>query len=64
MKKLKETTAKTILEQIDSFVERHKLDEKAKQELIKMSKNSYCLGSSDLFKIMEKSYEGKYNSEK
>jgi hypothetical protein len=56
MKKLKETTAKTILEQIDSFVEKHKLDKKAKEELIKMSKNSYCLGSSDLFKIMEKSY--------
>ena len=56
MKKIKETTHKTILEDIDSLVERHKLDEKAKQELIKMSKNSYCLGSADLFKIMEKRY--------
>ena len=56
MKNIKETTAKTILEQIDSFVERYKLNEQAKQELIKMSKNSYCLGSADLFKIMEKSY--------
>jgi len=54
--KRKETTTKTILEQIDIFVQMYKLDEQAKQELIKMSKNSYCLGSSDLFKIMEKSY--------
>jgi restriction endonuclease Mrr len=56
MKKLKEITSKTILEQIDSFIEKYKLDEKAKEELIKMSKNSYCLGSADLFKIMEKRY--------
>ena len=56
MSKLKETTSKSILEEIDSFVERYKLDEKAKQELIKMSKHSYCLGSADLFKTIKKSY--------
>lgn len=54
MKKLKEINAKSVLEYIDELIEKYKLNEDAKQDLIKLSKKSYCLGSSDLFKIMEK----------
>ena len=56
MKKIKEITAKSIHEYIDELVLKYKLNEKAKEDLINLSKKSYCLGSSDLFKIMQKSY--------
>ena len=56
MKKVKEINAKSILEFIDEIVLKYKLNEKAKEDLIKLSKKSYCLGSADLFKIMQKSY--------
>lgn len=54
--KVKEINAKSILEYIDELVDKHKLSKKAKQDLIKLSKKSYCLGSADLFKIMQKYY--------
>lgn len=54
MKKIKEITAESIREYIDILIEKYNLDNKAKEDLIKLSKKSYCLGSSDLFKIMEK----------
>lgn len=54
MKKIKEITAKSIHEYIDELVDKHKLSKKAKEDLIKLSKKSYCLGSSDLFKIIQK----------
>lgn len=56
MKKVKEINAKSILEYIDELVDKYKLNEQAKEDLIKLSKKSYCLGSADLFKIMQKSY--------
>ena len=56
MKKIKEINAKSIHEYIDELVLKYKLTEQAKEDLIKLSKKSYCLGSSDLFKIMQKSY--------
>ena len=56
MKKVKEINAKSILVFIDELVDKYKLTEHAKEDLIKLSKKSYCLGSSDLFKIMQKPY--------
>ena len=53
MKKVKEINAKSIHEYIDQLVDKHNLTEKAKEDLIELSKKSYCLGSSDLFKIMQ-----------
>ncbi len=56
MKKVKEINTKSIHEYIDELVDKCKLTEQAKEDLIKLSKKSYCLGSADLFKIMQKSY--------